>query len=66
MTTPPIILNMTVPEAARALGCSRDHIYSLINAKRLPFVQLGGTRSMMRIRIVDLVAFNDAVTFGAK
>lgn len=57
-------LNVTIPEAARMLGCSRDHIYTLMNGGELPFVQLGTTRSMKRIRYADLVKLNKTRTIN--
>ena len=53
-------LNLTVPQAATMLAVSRAHVYNLMTAGDLPFVQLGGERSYRRIRLVDLVAYNDA------
>jgi excisionase family DNA binding protein len=49
-------LLVTIPEAARLLGVSRDHIYRLIKSRKLPFVDMGLERSMMRIEVSDIRA----------
>ncbi len=52
-------LNLTIPQAAALLACSRSHLYDLLLDGSLPYVQLGGLRSHRRIRMVDLVKYND-------
>lgn len=57
-------LNLTIPEAAKLLACSRDHVYTLMSTGELPWVQLGISRSMKRIRYADVVKLNKSRTFG--
>jgi excisionase family DNA binding protein len=52
-------LNLTVPQAAVLLACSRSHVYDLLLDGSLPYVQLGGLRSHRRIRLVDLTKYNN-------
>jgi excisionase family DNA binding protein len=52
-------LNLTIPQAAALLACSRSHLYDLLLDGSLPYVQLGGLRSHRRIRLVDLHKYND-------
>jgi excisionase family DNA binding protein len=56
-------LNVTIPEAARLLGCGRHHIYNLMNRGELPWVQLGSTQSMKRVLYADILKYNAARTF---
>lgn len=50
---------LSVPDAARILGCSRTHVYGLIAAGHLRPVEIKatGTRSKTRIRSDDLEKF---------
>jgi excisionase family DNA binding protein len=54
---------VSVAEASILLGCSRNHIYRLIERKELPAVQLAIGRSLTRIRVADIEAFIDSRTF---
>lgn len=47
---------LTVEEVAKALKVTRQHIYDLMRANRLPYVQIGLTRGR-RIRKSALDAF---------
>lgn len=61
---PPVVRLYTVIEAADLLGVSRHNIYKRINAGELPTVELGDTRSKLRIRADDLQALIDGHTHG--
>ena len=48
---------LTIPQAAAILGCSRQHVYRLMHAGVIPFVDLsipGSNRSYTRISEVEL------------
>jgi excisionase family DNA binding protein len=51
-------LNVTIPEAARILGCGRSKLYELIAANRLEAVKLGA-RTL--IRVASLKAYSDSL-----
>lgn len=54
---------LSVPDAAKVLGCSRTHIYGLIAAGHLRPVEINATgRSKTRIRSDDLEAFIESRT----
>jgi excisionase family DNA binding protein len=48
---------LTVKQAAGRLGCSPRAVYRLIEAGKIPFVQVGSTERTKRIRPDDLRAF---------
>ena len=54
--TAPIIL-LSVIEAGIKLGVSKHTVYAWAKAGLLPTVQLGATRSMLRVRYADCVTF---------
>jgi excisionase family DNA binding protein len=49
----------TIPVAAELMSCSRDHLYDLMTAGELTWVQTArqGSRSRRRIRHQDIVKF---------
>jgi excisionase family DNA binding protein len=50
----------TIPQVAAILTCSRPHVYALISSGRLGSVDIatpGATRTKLRIRHEDLLAF---------
>lgn len=51
-------LNVTIPDAARILGCGRSKLYELIADKRLEAVKLG-TRTL--IRVASIKALSDSL-----
>lgn len=54
---------LTIPEAAKALGCSENHIYRLVGRGELRTVDVGnGRRPKSRIRTDDLADFIDRHT----
>jgi excisionase family DNA binding protein len=58
-----ICLGQSNAEASILLGCSRNHIYRLIERTELAAVQLAIGRSLNRIRSADIEAFIDARPF---
>lgn len=49
-------INLSIADAARALGIGRSKLYELIGAEQLETVKLG-TRTL--VRVVSLRAFSD-------
>lgn len=52
-------LNVTIPEAARIIGCGRSKIYELIQRNSLEAVKLG---SRTLIRVASIKALSDSLT----
>lgn len=50
--------NVTIPEAARIIGCGRTTLYELISDNRLEAVKLG---SRTLIRVASIKAFSDSL-----
>lgn len=53
---------LSITEAALRLGCSRGHVYDLINAGRIDTVHIGIGKSKARVRECDLAEFIAAST----
>ena len=51
-------LNVTIPEAARILGCGRSKLYELIGRNRLEAVKLG---SRTLIRVASIKSFSESL-----
>lgn len=51
-------INLSIIDAARALGVGRSKLYELINAGQLDTVKLG-TRTLVRVAIIR--AFSDSL-----
>lgn len=51
-------LNLSIPDTARLLGCSRSTVYSLLGARRLCSVHIGTRRLVTMASIREL---NDAL-----
>lgn len=51
-------LNVTIPEAARLIGCGRSKLYELMAQKRLEAVKLGN-RTL--IRVASIKALSDSL-----
>lgn len=51
-------LNVTIPDAARILGCGRSKLYELIAEQKIEACKLG-TRTL--IRVASLKAFSDSL-----
>ena len=54
-------LNVTIPEAARLIGCGRSKLYELMAEQKLEAVKLG---SRTLIRVSSIKAFSE--TLAAK
>jgi excisionase family DNA binding protein len=46
---------MSTGEAARLLGCSRQHVVDLCERGALPFVSVGSHRRVRRVDVADLI-----------
>lgn len=60
---------LDILQAAERLGCSDDHVYTLINTGALSVVDIarpGARRSKSRIREDELARYIDAQTRNAK
>lgn len=58
---------LTIPQVAEQLGCSRVHVYRLINAGALEAVDIavpGSPRTKMRILVDDLNGYITSSTRG--
>lgn len=51
-------LNVSIPEAARALGISRSVTYELLNAGKLKSVKIGSRRL---VTVASVMAFADSL-----
>lgn len=59
-TTPSSIAVLTIQQVAERLGCSKPHVYRLINSGALPAVDIAppdSQRSKTRVRLDDLDRF---------
>ena len=55
-------INLSINDAARALGIGRSKLYELINSGRLETVKLG-TRTL--VRVASIRAFSDSLASRA-
>jgi len=46
---------LSVREAAAFLGCSRKHVYQLMNEGRLPWGRLGRARRIPKAALLDIL-----------
>lgn len=59
-TSPSSIAVLTIQQVAERLGCSKPHVYRLINTGALPAVDIAppdSKRSKTRVRLDDLDSF---------